>query len=178
MVAEQVTGRLNAPGVVEAFERFDAEDRLVVGQQVVASNAINWALRDLAPREWEDIASYLFALVAREPLKSSPTYAGHRILFGYLANELRSFAASAGIPVGLEADLRAASTKAEEERIRMLILERQMGRDRYLDEIQQVEEMAHDNALATARRSQEEEPPIDEEPAAPATEPDDDLAFL
>lgn len=174
--------RINAETVAAENLRIDAEDRLVAGNQVIAQTAVDWALRDLAPREWEEIAAYLFALIAREPLKTSPAYAGHRILFGTLATELRSFAASAGEPVGLEADLRAATTQAEERRIRELIADQRAYADRLHDEdLVATLIRGHDPAPDDEPGelpTEEEIATVTEPPAAPSEQADDDLAFL
>ena len=47
-----------------------------------------WALTDLRPVEWREASSVIRGMLAREPLKSAPAWAGVRILLGTLAAEL------------------------------------------------------------------------------------------
>lgn len=85
------------PAAVEAAQiSFDEEDRAVVNGSVVTSLGFTAAaVGMLAPREWEDVADYLYGLLAREPLASSRKYAGQRIVLGNLASELRGYAYAA-----------------------------------------------------------------------------------
>lgn len=131
MVAE----RINLPAIERARDILDGEEKRIAGDVVVSIGFTNAAVKDLAPREHEELAGYLFALIDREPLKTSRAYVAHRHVLGSLATELRGFAAAAGEPVGLQADLRAASTKAEEQRIRERIDGQAAAARRYADEM-------------------------------------------
>lgn len=165
--------RINAGTVTAALEVLDDDAKAVAGGMVVSLALTTWAVRDLAPREWEDLAAYLLALTDREPVKSSPAYAGHRIVLGTMASELRSFAHSAGEPVGLQADLRSAGSQAEERRIKARIADEHIAFERAIDDIL--------TAHATQREitAPAEEEIIDQDPdAAPTLETDDALAFL
>lgn len=177
------TERITAAAVTAELDVLDGQEKVVAGQVVVTIGFTNAAVKDLAPREHEELASYLFALLDREPVKGSPAYAAHRIVLGSLATELRGFAVAAGVPVGLQADLRAASTQAEERRIRERIADQQASAHRY-----------YDDAISEHQRRRERDDHIPDEPetqpdeedqtpdatdAAPvSTETDDDLAFL
>jgi hypothetical protein len=92
-LAERLT-----PAIVEAAQTtFDAEDRAVVAGSVVASLGFTAAsVGLLSPNEWEDVADYLTGLLARDPVASSRAWAGHRIVLGSLASELRTYAYTAG----------------------------------------------------------------------------------
>lgn len=77
---------------------FDEEDHAIVAGSVVTSLGFTAAaVGMLAPREWENLADYLTGLLDREPLTSSRIYAGHRIVLGNLASELRGYAFAAGL---------------------------------------------------------------------------------
>ena len=86
------------PAAVEAAQiTFDDEDRAIVAGSIVTSLGFTAAsVGMLAPRDWEDVADYLYGLLGREPLASSRAYAGHRIVLGNLASELRGYAYAAG----------------------------------------------------------------------------------
>lgn len=66
----------------------------------------------------ERVASYLYALLDREPLKSRPAWEAERVLLGTFAWDLREIAVAAGEPVGAFRDLRDAKTKQEEREAR------------------------------------------------------------
>lgn len=83
----------------------------------------------------EEVAAYLTALLERAPLKTSRAYEAHRMVLGSLATELRGFAAAAGEPTGLQADLRAASSQAEERRVAERIDAAAVAYDRHVDDI-------------------------------------------
>ena len=93
------------------------DGQLVAGQWVAELYQTRGMLGNLGPAEWEHVAAFLTALLERAPVKESPAYEAERILLGALAWELREYARSAGEPVGLEADLRAASSRQEEQRL-------------------------------------------------------------
>lgn len=130
MVAERITPE----AIAAELDVIDGEAKRIAGDTVVSIGFTNVAVKDLTPHEWESVASYLLALLAREPVRSSPGYACHRIVLGSLASELRGFAAAAGEPVGLQADLRAASTQADERRIRARLADHAAAYDREIDE--------------------------------------------
>lgn len=93
------------------------DGQLIAGSWVADLFMTRSMLGQFGPAEWEHVAAFLSALVARAPVSESPAYAAERTVLGALAWELRAYAASAGEPVGLEADLRAASSRQEELRI-------------------------------------------------------------
>lgn len=175
MVAERSS--ISLEGVIAARDVLDGLDKVEAGAVVVSVGFTNAAVKDLAPREWEELAGYLFALLDREPLKTSGGYAAHRIVLGSLATELRGFAAAAGVPVGAQADLRAATTQAQEHRIRQRLDGLRAAATRYHDDV------IESHRAQTGREDDHipAEPERDEEddaPAAPVPEIDDDLAFL
>lgn len=87
-------------------------------------------LGSLSPREWEHIAVTLNGVLSRAPVKDGEGYAAERMLLGALAWELRMGAHAAGEPVGLQADLRAATTRVAARRIELAIeSERQLFHD-------------------------------------------------
>lgn len=128
-------GRITPVAVASARDVIDEDDRRTVGNVVVSLGFTSAAVKDLLPREWEELAAYLFSLLEREPLKSRPAYTGQRIVIGSLATELRGFAAAAGEPIGLEADLRHAASQADERRIRERIADQEAAYDRHIDEV-------------------------------------------
>src|SRR4051794_28508353 len=142
MVAERST--ITLAGIEHARDILDGEEKRSAGDVVVSIGFTNAAVKDLAPREWEELAAYLFALIDREPVKSSPAEAYKRLVLGSLAMECRGFAAAAGEPVGLQVDLRAASTQAEERRIRERIADQQAGAHRYYDDVITDSQRRHD----------------------------------
>lgn len=156
--------------------RLDAQDRGIVGDVVMTLGQAALLLPLLIPREWEEIAAYLFALLEREPMKSSPAYAPHRMILGQVASELRTYARIAGEPTGLEADLRAARSQDEERRIRALIADREAALDRTLVDLEV--QTWYEHAPATVNPPQPEEPPA--MPSAPpaTTETRDEPAYL
>src|SRR3954471_19488591 len=107
MVAER---RITAADIEHGRDILDDQAKVVAGGVVVSIGFTNAAVKDLAPREWEELAAYLLALLEREPVKSRGAYTAHRIVLGSLATELRGFATAAGEPIGLQMDLRATST--------------------------------------------------------------------
>jgi hypothetical protein len=125
------------PDVVEAAAvSYDAQDRPVAGGQVVMDFVqVGVLVALLSPREWEEVASYLYGLLERAPLKDGRTFVAHRTVLGALAGELRGYARSAGEPVGLEVDLRAASSRAEERRIRERIADQDLALERHVDDV-------------------------------------------
>lgn len=174
MVAE----RINLPAIEHARDVLDDEEKRLAGEVVVTIGFTNAAVKDLAPREHEELAAYLFALLEREPVKSSSPYAAHRIVLGSLATELRGFAAAAGEPVGLQADLRAASTQAEERRIRERLDGQRAAATRYYDDVVMDHHRGRDDDTHIPDEPDQEE--IEEVPAAtlPTEDDDADLAFL
>jgi hypothetical protein len=169
--------RINLPAVVAERDALDDQDRLLAGDVVVTIGFTNAAVKDLAPREWEELAAYLFALLERQPMKSSAAFAGHRIVLGNLATELRGFAAAAGEPVGLQADLRAASSRAEELRIRKRIDSAELALDRHVDGVIDAHHAQREAQDAYIPPDPEEQP-IDQAPAARQDTDDDPTAFL
>jgi hypothetical protein len=132
MVAERLT-----PEAVEAeVVAFDERDRAVVAGQIVLDFSHAGVLAALlAPREWEQVAAYMLALVEREPLRSAPAYLAHRTILSAVGSELRQYARLAGEPVGLEADLRAATSQADERRILARIADAEAAAHRRHDEL-------------------------------------------
>lgn len=129
--------RLTAEAVAAEVVTFDAQERAIVAGQVVLNFSHAGILATLfPPREWEAVAGYLFALIERAPLAASPAYLAHKTLLGAIASDLRTYARIAGEPVGLVADLRAASSQAEERRIRERIADQAAALDRMLDGIE------------------------------------------
>ena len=144
---------ITAEAVELAAVSFDVQDRAVVRDQVVLDFSHAGLLAaNLAPREWEAVAAYMLALVAREPIRSGPAYLPHRTVLGAIGAELRQYARVAGEPVGLEADLRAASSQAEDQRIRALIADRDAASDRRHDELLLEQAAYHANQAANADR--------------------------
>lgn len=175
MAAERITHET----VAAELDAIDGEARRVAGGVVVSIAFTNAAVKDLAPREHEELAAYLFALIEREPVKTSPAFAGHRIVLGTLASELRGFAAAAGEPIGVQADLRAAVTQAEERRIRARLADLEAGAHRYGDDVIAAHHLQHQVLDDHIPPEHPEEDPPDEPPtAAQPTEPDDVLAYL
>lgn len=128
--------RITVDAVEAAVVEFDAQDRAVVGRQAVMDfTQVGVFASLLAPREWEEVAAYLYALVERAPLKAAPAYLAHRTIIGAIAGELRGYARLAGEPVGLEVDLRAATSRAEELRIRERIDAQAIAMDRHVDDV-------------------------------------------
>ncbi len=161
MPTSAIVSSITPESVAAAAVTFDAQDRAVVGDVVLTLGEASVLLPLLAPREWEQLAAYLLALVDREPVKTSPAYAGHRVILGAIAHELRTYARIAGEPVGLEADLRAATSKAEERRIRERIADQEAAAERRLDDI----------ALATAAQMRHDPEHHEEVPAEQPTPP-------
>lgn len=77
-----------------------------------------WTIVDLEPASLERVASYLAALMEREPLKSGTGWTNERIVLGCLVTDLRTMVMAAGEPVGVQRDLRDARTKADERSAR------------------------------------------------------------
>jgi hypothetical protein len=139
MATSPIQSAITPESVAAAQIEFDAQDRAVLvagGQRTLLNFQLTGLLAcQLAPREWEEVAAYLCALLEREPVKSSPGYSAHRIVLGSIAGELRGYARVAGEPVGLEADLRAATTKADERRILDRMDDQHRAQVRRLDEV-------------------------------------------
>lgn len=121
--------------VEAAVVTFDAEDRAIVGDVVLnfARTGVLTALH--SPREWEEVAAYLYALLERSPLKDGRTYLAHRTVLGSIASDLRTYARIAGEPTGLEVDLRAATSKAEERRIRERMADQDAALERHTGDV-------------------------------------------
>lgn len=121
MTVETFPGRvLDAVAEIAEAERhvgMTADGQVIAGQWVADLFQTRAMIGNLGPAEWEHVAAFLVALTERAPVKDSPAYAAERMLLGALAWELRAYASSAGEPVGLHADLRAASSRQEERRI-------------------------------------------------------------
>lgn len=160
--------RLTATAVATELDVLDAGERRILGDRVATVGFTNGAVKTLAPREMETVAAYLFALLARAPVKAAPAYEPHRIVLGALATELRGFAAAAGEPVGDLADLRSASSQAEERRIRARLADHQAAFSRHVDDV-------IDSHHAQQGATHQGEPLTDDHSAAPTTE-DPDLA--
>lgn len=131
MAAERIT----LETVRAERDRIDGEERRILGDVIVSLGFTNATVKTLAPREMEEVAAYLTALLERAPLKTSRAYEAHRMVLGSLATELRGFAAAAGEPTGLQADLRAASSQAEERRVAERIDAAAVAYDRHVDDI-------------------------------------------
>lgn len=176
MSAERITVEAVEASVVE----FDAQERPVVAGQVVMDFTQVGVLTSLlAPREWEEVAAYLDALIGRAPLASGKAYLAHRTVLGALAGELHGYARAAGEPVGLEVDLRAATSKAEERRIRERIADQEAAFSRHVDDV--IHQTAAQREFASRQEPphEQEEPPTEpEKPAAPTTEQADDQYLL
>lgn len=168
MVAE----RLTAQAIATELDILDGEAKVVAGGVVVTIGFTNATVKTGTPREWEEAAAWLFALLAREPLRSSPTEAFKRALLGSLAMELRGFAQAAGEPVGLQADLRAASTQQQERRIRERLDQEAATYDRHVDDVL----AAHTAQQIAAQHHEEMTTPEPVPDAAPAAEEPDVLA--
>lgn len=166
-MATEIQSAITPERVAAAAVEFDEQDRalLVTGRErtLMTFQTTGLLASDLLPREWEAVAAWLIALTEHDPIKSSSGFAAHRILLGSFAGELRNFARQAGEPVGLEADLRAAGSKAEEKRIRDRIDAEAIALERHLDDI----------ALRQAAQHVITEPPPTEEgePSEPETPP-------
>jgi hypothetical protein len=174
-VSLPVQSTITPETVAAAQVEFDEQDRavLVTGRErtLLTFQTTGLLASDLAPREWETVAAYLYGLLEREPLKAGPAYAPYRIVLGSIAGELRGFARLAGEPVGLEADLRAATSQAEERRIRERMDDARMAQERRLNDVALQQAAQH----RAAHESDEEEAPIVDAPV----EDDDELpAFL
>ncbi len=170
------TDRLTPDAVEAELVGFDARDRAVIGGQVVMDFVQVGVLASLlSPREWEDVAAYLIALVNRAPLATGPAYVGHRTLLGALAGELRQYARQAGEPVGLEVDLLSAKSKAEERRLRARLADQEAAFDRHIDDVIASHHAQAD--LPGLLDEPEEEPTDSPTPAAP-TEPTTDADYL
>lgn len=84
---------------VLAAEPVTVIDSPIPGGRVVANLGMTRAwVAELTPAEWDSVASLLYAMLAREPVKSSPRYQAERILIHTFAQELDSYARSAGLP--------------------------------------------------------------------------------
>lgn len=127
--------RINAAAVTAAVDVLDGDERRDLGEVAVTIGFTNASVKLLAPREMEELAAYLFAKLALEPMASSPAFAAHRVVLGALATELRGFAQAAGEPVGIHADLRAATSQAEERRIRARLADQAAAFDRHIDDV-------------------------------------------
>jgi hypothetical protein len=130
MVAERIT----PAAVVAERDLLDGEERRIVGQLVIGLAFTNATVKDLAPREMEEVAAYLLALLDRAPIKTSPAFQPHRMVLGSLASELRGFAAAAGEPVGLQVDLRGSGSQADEQRIRARLADQAAAFERSIDD--------------------------------------------
>lgn len=119
---------ITAERVVAAVAEIAQEDRervtgwtpdgqLIAGQWLADLSLTRGLVGNFGPAEWEHVAAFLTALIERAPVRESPAYEAERGILGALAWELREYARSAGEPVGLEADLRAASSRQEEQRV-------------------------------------------------------------
>ncbi len=169
MVAE----RLTPQAIAHELDILDGQAKLVAGGLVVTLAFTNAAVKDLAPREWEEVSAYVYALLEREPMKSSAAFVGHRIVLGSLASELRGFAAAVGEPVGLQVDLRAATTQAEERRLRERVADDEAAYDRHIDDVLRAQIVRQ-----MARPDTDQEEPASEPDAATPTETTDVPAWL
>jgi hypothetical protein len=160
MVAERIT----PAAVIAERDLLDGEERRILGEVVVGLAFTNATVKDLAPREMEEVAATLFALIDRAPFKTSHAYAPLRMVVGALASELRGFAHAAGEPVGLEADLRAAWSQKEERQVRQRLADQAAAWSREIDDVI----LAHH---AMALYDGPAEPQHEEEPPDQATNP-------
>ncbi len=166
------TERLTPDAIAAELDLIDGDARVVLGEVVVTIAFTNAAVKTLSPREMAELGAYLRALIDRAPIKGqSPAYAPHRMVLGQLATELEGFAAAAGEPIGLEADLRAATSKAEERRIRERLADEAAAYDRHIDDVL----LSHAAQQATTTL---EEPAPDKATSAATPETDDVLAWL
>lgn len=171
-----MTAGITPEAVAAELDLLDGEAKLVAGNVVVSIGFTNAAVKTLAPREWEDLAAWLLALIAREPIRTSRAFTGHRIVLGALATELRGFAEAAGEPVGLQADLRAATSQADERRINARIADEQAAFDRHIDEVLLANSVQREIAQQSVTPQEET---IDQAPVAiPTPETDDALDYL
>jgi hypothetical protein len=157
MVAERIT----PAAVLAERDLLDGEERRILGGLVVGLAFTNATVKDLAPREMEEVAATLFALIERAPFKSSRSYAPLRMVVGALASELRGFAHAAGEPVGLEADLRAAWSQKEERQVRQRLADQAAAWAREVD----------DAILAHHAMSMYDGPPEPDEEEEPPQQP-------
>lgn len=170
MVAERITPE----AVAAAQDVLDGEERRVLDGVAVTIGFTNATVKTGSPAEMEKLAARLFTLIERAPFKASADYQYDRMVLGALATELRGFAAAGGEPTGLEADLRAATSKAEEQRIRARIADQQAAYDRHIDDV----------LLAQAAQRAQHAPDTEEEhhepaqDATPPTEPADVDLYL
>lgn len=169
--------RISAESVELEVIQFDARDRAVVaGQVVIDFTQVGVIVSLLSPREWEEVAEYLFALAEREPLKSGRDHVAHRTVIGAVAGELRGYAHAAGEPTGSLADLRAASTRADERRILARLADQDAALERHVDDVI-ADHHAQTATLADSEPEPEEEP-TSPPPAAPAPETTDATTWL
>jgi hypothetical protein len=168
-----VTAERFTPEALEAAHaEYDAQDRAVAGGQVVMDFVqVGVMVSLLAPREWEEVAAYLYALLERAPVRDGKAFVAHRTVLAALAGELRGYARSAGVPVGGNADLRAAGSLAEEQRIRQRLADQAAAFDRHIDD---VIASHHAQAELAAEDDHEEESPASE----PTSTEDPDAAYL
>jgi hypothetical protein len=168
--------RITVDAVEAAVVEFDAADRAVVSGSVVMDfTQIGVLASNLAPREWEEVAAYLLALLERAPLKDGRAYVAHRALIGAIAGELRGYARQAGEPVGLEVDLRGATSKTEEHRIRTRIADQETTFDRHVDDVIAQQHAQADAEAQRAAHDPQEEPTTTPAAAPPTDEPDADF---
>lgn len=171
-MATEIQGAITPEAVAAAQIEFDEQDRVVLAtgpERTLLNFQITGALASsLAPREWEEVAAYLFALLEREPVKSSPAFVAHRVVLGSIAGDLRTYARVTGEPVGFEADLRAATSKAEERRILERMDDQRRAQVRRLDQVALEQSVQHQAHTATDPAQLDEEAPID------VMEPQDD----
>ena len=170
-----MTERITAEAVTAAMVEYDADDRAIVAGQVINFTQVGVMVSLLAPVEWELVAGYLYALIEREPIRSGRAYTAHRTVFGALAGELRGYARATGTPIGLEMDLRAATSKAEELRIRQRMADQAAAYDRHVDDVIASHHVQAD--VDTALVAELTEDTIDEEGqpiATPAAQDSDD----
>lgn len=142
-MATEIQSAITPERVAAEAAVIDAQGRVMVGGELLDFGATGVLAALLAPREWEEIAAYVLAVVEREPVRSSPAYQAHRIVLGSFANDLRNYARMAGEPTGLVADLRAATSQAEERRIRERIADQQLALERHLDDVALQQQAQH-----------------------------------
>lgn len=166
---------IRADTVLAEVAELDGEDRRTTNI-VWNLGMLRSILHDVLPREAEEVAAYVYALLEREPVKGQAHYAPHRMILGSLASELRTYARDAGEPVGLWADLRDAQSQSEERRILQRLDEQAIAFSAYTDDV-----IAATNAqrVVDAARVDTPEPPPEEPVSdpAPPVESDDDFVL-
>lgn len=157
MAVDGTATRMTPEAVLEERARLDDEDIDAIAGGQIRTNLVQTRLvvEALAPREWEEEAAKLLTLLEHAPIRgASPAYAATRMLYAALASDLRGYAHAAGEPVGIEVDLRAATSQIEERRIRERLADQAAAFDRHEDQVL----LAHAAQREVDRAHDQEEP--------------------